>query len=166
MSSKSTLKPLLARNPKVSEHLLLSSNARPFSAYQEDLEANLRSILRKYPHLDRKKVADLLEELDNNRELAMQILDTEESHCNSIMEERREGARQLQLSQEEENKLLKQSFLSLYKKLLARTAQLEETSKKYEAIRAENEQLKQFNKYMLLQSEQSRAHNEDIPPVC
>jgi hypothetical protein len=100
MSSKSTLKPLFARNHKVSEHLLLSSNTRPFSAYQEDLEANLRSILRNYPHLDRKKVADLLEELDNNRELAMQILDTEESHCNSIMEERREGVRQLHLSQE------------------------------------------------------------------
>jgi hypothetical protein len=61
---------------------------------------------------------------------------------------------------------LKQSFLSLYKKLLARTAQLEEMSKKYEAVRAENEQLKQFNKYMLLQSEQSHSHNEDIPPVC
>ncbi len=85
MSSKSTIKPLFARNLKVSEHLLLSSPNRTFSAYQEDLDANLRIILRKYPHLDRKKVCDLLEELDNNRDLAVQILDAEESHCNAIM---------------------------------------------------------------------------------
>jgi hypothetical protein len=166
MSSKVTVKPLLARNPRVSEHLLLSSSARGFSAYEDDLDSNVRFILRKYAHLDRQKVSNLLEELDNNRDLAMQILDAEESHCNSILEERREAVRQPRLlSQEEENRLLKQSFLSLYKKFLAASTQLEDAHRKYESERAENEKLRQLNKF-LLQGEYSRTAAEDATPIC
>jgi hypothetical protein len=116
MSSNITVKTLLARNLKVSEHLLLSTNNPTYNSYQEDLDNNLRFILKKYSHLDRKKVSDLLEELDNNKELAMQILDAEESHCNSNMEEHRHGARQSTLSLEEENTIFKRAYLSLYKK--------------------------------------------------
>jgi DNA gyrase/topoisomerase IV subunit A len=115
------MKPLLARNLKVGDHHLLSHPARTFSAYEQQLEDNLRLILRKYAHLDRQKVSDLLEELDNNCQLAMQILEEEQTHCNSILEERREGRHHPALSQQEENRILKQSFLNLYKKLLATT---------------------------------------------
>lgn len=42
--------------------------------------------MQKYAHLNRQKVSDLLEELDNNCDLAIQILDEEEAHCNKIIE--------------------------------------------------------------------------------
>ena len=67
MSSNITLKTLFARNHKVNEHILLSSSNPTYGSYQEDLDNNLLFILKKYAHLDRKKVSDLLEELDNNR---------------------------------------------------------------------------------------------------
>lgn len=165
MSSKVTIKPLLSRNLKVNDHHLLSNPNRCFNAYEDELENNLRTILRKYSHLDRKKVSDLLEELDNNLTLAMQILDEEESHCNSILEERREGRRQPALSQEEENCILKQSFLKLYKKLIAKTAELEETQKKYESQRLENQKLKQLNLF-LMQGEYNQLNTPDVPPIC
>ena len=40
---------------------------------------------------------------------------------------------QFYLTKDEENKILKQSFLNLYKKLLAKTVELEEMQKKYES---------------------------------
>jgi hypothetical protein len=104
---------------------MVSNEAATFTAYEQELENNLKIILKKYAHLDRKKVRDLLEELDNNRELAIQILDQEESHCNTILEEKKhEGKKQFNLSTDEENRLLKQSFLNLYKKLMSKTAEL------------------------------------------
>ena len=39
----------------------------------------------KYPHLSSQKVRDLLEELDNNSQLALQILEEEEKHCSKII---------------------------------------------------------------------------------
>lgn len=165
MSSKAQVKPLLGRSLRVTDHHLPSHSSRDFTSYENDLENNLRIILRKYSHLDRKKVSDLLEELDNNRELAMQILEEEESRCNSILEERLEARRQPPLSQEQENRILKQSFLNLYKRLIAKTAELEDTQKKYEAERAENQKLKEFNKF-LLQREYAHAPVQNAPPIC
>jgi len=78
MSNKIQAKPLLARNTLTSEFTLLSNPHNSFSAYDEQLENNLRVILARYPHLSRQKVRDLLEELDNNCQLALQILDEEE----------------------------------------------------------------------------------------
>jgi hypothetical protein len=46
------------------------------------------------------------------------------------------------LSAVEENKILKQSFLNLYKKLLAKTHELEELQKKYESEKSQNGKLK------------------------
>lgn len=75
MSTKSQIKPLLSRNTKVAEYIMVTNNASTFTAYEKALETNLNIILHKFPNLDKKKVRDLLEELDNNRELAIQILD-------------------------------------------------------------------------------------------
>lgn len=130
MTSGADTKPLLARNLKVTEHQLLS-NSPTFSSYEVDLDRNISVILLKYAHLDRKKVSDLLEELDNNRELALKILEEEDARCNSILEEHREIRRLPPLSQEEENRILKQSYLNIYRKLIAKTAELEEITKKY-----------------------------------
>ena len=77
MSNKIQAKPLLARNTLTSEYALLSNPHSSFSAYEEQLESNLRVLLARHPHLSRQKVRDLLEELDNNCQLALQILDEE-----------------------------------------------------------------------------------------
>jgi hypothetical protein len=126
MSNKIQAKPLFARNTLTSEYALLSNPHNSFSAYEEQLDNNLRVLLAKYPHLSRQKVRDLLEELDNNCQLAMQILDEEQQHCTRIVEEKKVDNKRVQgLSAVEENKILKQSFLNLYKKLLAKTHELE-----------------------------------------
>jgi hypothetical protein len=92
--------------------------------------------MRRYPQLNRQKVRDLLEELDNNCELAMQILDEEEKHCDKIIEEKRPQIKKaLNFSKEEENRILKQSFLNLYKKLLAKSHELEQLQLKYDSER-------------------------------
>lgn len=151
---------------KVSEHIMLSNEERTFTAYESELESNLKFILRKYSHLDRSKVRDLLEELDNNRDLAVQILDEEESHCNNILEEKKlDRKKSLNLTQEEENRILKQSFLNLYKKLIAKTDQLKDLEKKYDSERLENVRLKQMNKF-LMQGEYSQGRREDETPIC
>lgn len=151
---------------KVSEHIMLSNEERTFTAYESELESNLKFILRKYSHLDRSKVRDLLEELDNSRDLAVQILDEEESHCNNILEEKKlDRKKSLNLTQEEENRILKQSFLNLYKKLIAKTDQLKDLEKKYDSERLENVRLKQMNKF-LMQGEYSQGRREDETPIC
>lgn len=145
---------------------MLSNEERTFTAYESELESNLKFILRKYSHLDRSKVRDLLEELDNNRDLAVQILDEEESHCNNILEEKKlDRKKSLNLTQEEENRILKQSFLNLYKKLIAKTDQLKDLEKKYDSERLENVRLKQMNKF-LMQGEYSQGRREDETPIC
>ena len=145
---------------------MLSNEERTFTAYESELESNLKFILRKYSHLDRSKVRDLLEELDNSRDLAVQILDEEESHCNNILEEKKlDRKKSLNLTQEEENRILKQSFLNLYKKLIAKTDQLKDLEKKYDSERLENVRLKQMNKF-LMQGEYSQGRREDETPIC
>jgi hypothetical protein len=46
------------------------------------------------------------------------------------------------MSKLEENRILKQSFLNLYKKFLAKTHELEQLQGKYECARQENGKLK------------------------
>jgi hypothetical protein len=46
------------------------------------------------------------------------------------------------MSKLEENRILKQSFLNLYKKFLAKTQELEQLQGKYECARQENGKLK------------------------
>lgn len=107
----------------------------------------------------------LLEELDNNRTLALQILDEEESHCNDILEEKRlERKYPLTMTQEEENRLFKRSFLNLYKKMVAKTEQLKEMERKYESERQENAMLKEMNRY-IMQGEYSQQRWEDGTPI-
>lgn len=80
----------------------------------------MQTLMMKYPHLSEQKVKDLLEELDNDCQLAMQILDEEEQRCRQIIEEA-SPIKKPTLTQAEETRILKQSILSLYKKLLAKT---------------------------------------------
>lgn len=123
MSNKAT-KCLLARSPLTSD-LLLTATHSPFTYAHHTrlLDDNLQTLMMKYPHLSEQKVKDLLEELDNNCQLAMQILDEEEQRCRQIVEET-SPIKKPTPTQAEQNRILKQSFLSLYKKLLAKTQEL------------------------------------------
>lgn len=56
-----------------------------YSAYEKALEDNVGTIMQKFGSLDRNKVRDLLEELDNNLTLAISILNEENAHCESII---------------------------------------------------------------------------------
>jgi hypothetical protein len=50
------------------------------------LQSNLKIIIGKYPTFDTKKLKDLLVELDNNIDLAVQILEEEISNCDKIID--------------------------------------------------------------------------------
>lgn len=118
MSSKLQLKPLLAKHHLNSEHSLIANTSHPYSSYEQELESNLRIILKRFHNLDKLKVRNLLEELDNNLELAIQILEEEMQSSNQILEEKKlEGKKLPHLTQQQENQILKQSFLNLYKKV-------------------------------------------------
>lgn len=95
------------------------------------MEGNLRIILKRYPHLDKTKVRNLLEELENNLDLAIKILEEEEKTCNKILEEKKSDIkRPLNLSQDQENIILKRSFLNIYKEVMALKKENEELLKK------------------------------------
>jgi hypothetical protein len=156
MSNKAHTKCLLARSTHSGEHQLPNNCAFTFAHYDQQLETNLSAIMLRYPQLSQQKVRDLLEELDNNCQLALQILDEEEKHCTKIVEEKKvETKKSPAFSTTEENRILKQSFLNLYKKFLAKSHQLEELQGKYEAQRQENGKLKEMNR-LLLEGEYSR----------
>lgn len=89
MSSKLQSKPLLSKHHLSNEHTLILTNNSNYNCYDQELEGNLRTILKRYPHLDKLKVRNLLEELENNLELAIKILEEEEQHCNTILEEKK-----------------------------------------------------------------------------
>jgi hypothetical protein len=71
MSGKIQVKPLLAKHHLFSEHSLIANNGSNFNNYEQQLETNLRIILKRFHNLDKLKVLNLLEELDNNLELAI-----------------------------------------------------------------------------------------------
>lgn len=126
MSSKIQGKTLLGKHHLSNDHALIMINNANYNSYEQEIEANLRIILKRYSHLDKLKVRNLLEELENNLELAMQILEEEEQACNKILEEKKvEIKKPLKLSQEEENQIFKQSFLKLYKKFINATKENE-----------------------------------------
>ena len=75
MSGKLHLQTLLAKNCNTLQHSLITNNGHNFNNYEQQLEANLRTILKRFHNLDKLKVRNLLEELDNNLELAVQILE-------------------------------------------------------------------------------------------
>jgi hypothetical protein len=77
MSSKLQVKALLAKNHLSSEHSIISNNHQNYSSYDYELETNLRIILKRFNNLDKSKVRNLLEELDNNLDLAINILQEE-----------------------------------------------------------------------------------------
>lgn len=122
MSNKAT-KCLLARSPLTSDLLLTAHSPLTYAHHTGLLDDNLHALMMKYPHLSKQKVKDLLEELDNNCQLAMQILDEEEQRCRQIVEEE-PSIKKYTPTQAEQNRILKQSFLSLYKKLLTKTQEL------------------------------------------
>lgn len=166
MSNKAQTKCLLARTPYSTEHQLPVNCALTFGHHEQQLELNLRALMQKYPHLSEQKVRDLLEELDNNLQLAMQILDEEEQHCSKIIEEKRvEIKKSPALSKSEENRILKQSFLNLYKKFLAKTHELEQLQSKFETQRQENNKLREINR-LLLEGEYARQGLQDLTPIC
>jgi dolichyl-phosphate-mannose--protein O-mannosyl transferase len=88
MSNKAQTKCLLARNPNANDLLLPLGSSLTLNHHQQLTDNNLRALMQKYPHLSEQKVRDLLEELDNNCQLAMQILDEEEKNCREIVEEK------------------------------------------------------------------------------
>lgn len=56
-------KPLLSKHYLSNEHALILNNHTGYNNYDNELEGNLRKIVKKYPHLDLTKVRNLLEEL-------------------------------------------------------------------------------------------------------
>lgn len=76
MSSKIELKPLLSKHHLTSEHTIINHHGH--SSYEQEIETNLRVILRRHSYLDKSKVRNLLEELENNLDLAFNILQEEE----------------------------------------------------------------------------------------
>jgi hypothetical protein len=66
MSNKVQAKPLLSRSANVSEYHLITSSSLTFIHYDEQLEGNVCTVMLKYPHLNKEKIRNLLEELDNN----------------------------------------------------------------------------------------------------
>jgi len=65
----------MSKNPNVTTHNILSNASSTFNEYENELESNMRIILKRFDYLEKAKVRELLEELDNNRELAINILD-------------------------------------------------------------------------------------------
>lgn len=63
MSSRLQVKPLLSKHHLPSEHLIIANNQHNYNSYEQEIEANLRIILKRYSHLDKNKVRNLLEEL-------------------------------------------------------------------------------------------------------
>ena len=63
MSSKRQVKPLLSKHHLPSEHPVIANHPHTYHSYEQDIEANLRIILKRYSHLDKNKVRNLLEEL-------------------------------------------------------------------------------------------------------
>ena len=74
MSSRLQVKSLLAKSHLSTEHSIITKNNYNYSSYDSELEANLRVILKRFQNLDKLKVRNLLEELDNNLDLAINIL--------------------------------------------------------------------------------------------
>ena len=60
MSSRLQLKPLLAKHLVSTEHNVILNNTNGYNSYENELETNLRMILKKYTSLDRIKVRNLL----------------------------------------------------------------------------------------------------------
>ena len=86
--------------------------------------------------MDKEKLRNLLEELENNLEPVIKVLEEEEQACNKIIKEKKVEVRKpLNLTQEQENQIFKQSFLKLYKKLLSTQKENEEISKKCECLK-------------------------------
>jgi len=75
MSSRLQVKPLFAKSAISTEHSIITKNNQTYNSYEQELETNLRTILNRYHDLDKTKVRNLLEELDNNLDLAMKILE-------------------------------------------------------------------------------------------
>ncbi len=135
MSSKMQVKTLISKHHLSNEHALILGSHSGYNSYEHELEGNLRTILKKYPYLDHTKVRNLLEELENNLDLAVKILEEEEEHCSKILEEKRVDIKKpLKLSQEEENQIFKQSFLKLYKKFISATKDNEDLAKKNQSL--------------------------------
>jgi hypothetical protein len=68
---------------------VIQNQASTFGYYERQLEENIKLIMDKYPCHDKQKVRDLLEEIDNNKDLAIELLDAEEIRCNVILEEKK-----------------------------------------------------------------------------
>jgi hypothetical protein len=118
MSGKLETKQLLSKHDlSTGGQLLLFNQESTYGFYERQLEDNIHEILRKFPSLDKEKVRTLLEEIDNNCDVAIQLLKAEEARCSSIVEEKRAEPKPLPKStKEEEVSFLRQSFLKLYQK--------------------------------------------------
>lgn len=68
----------MSKNPNVTTHNILLNPSSTFTEYESELESNMKIILKRFDYLEKAKVRELLEELDNNRELVIKILDEEE----------------------------------------------------------------------------------------
>lgn len=74
MSTKLENKKLLSKNVVSSKDYSLAESNFSFSSYQSELDGNIKALMKKFPLTDYKKVKSLLEELDNNLEIAVEIM--------------------------------------------------------------------------------------------
>ena len=125
MSSQMKTKQLFSKDLfSTSESLLIHNDCSTFGSYERELQSNINFILIKYPAHDKKKIRNLLEEIDNNKEIVLEILQFEEQRYNSIIDERNIEKANPEITQEEENSILKHSFLNLYRKLIKANQEL------------------------------------------
>jgi DNA-binding transcriptional MerR regulator len=90
MSTKVDNKHILGKSVfSTREHTLIDSQSLTYRSYESQIDHNIKIILHKYQHLDIKKVRQLLEELDNQLELAIEILEEEIARSLPIIEEPR-----------------------------------------------------------------------------
>lgn len=90
-STKLNPKPILPKSSlSTRDHSFIDPHTSTYKSYECQLDNNIKTIMRKYNNLDSKKVKELLEELDNRLELAMEILEEENYRHVPIMEEGRD----------------------------------------------------------------------------
>jgi predicted RNase H-like nuclease (RuvC/YqgF family) len=86
--------------------------------------------------------------------------------CSSdLPKEKGAEGRPVNLTQEQENQILKQSFLNLYKKLSLLKRENEELSSKNEKCRQEIERLRCMNR-LLLEGEYAQALHDHTTHIC
>ena len=95
----------------------------------------------------------------------MQMIEQEEKGTTIITEEKKGNTGpELALSRDEEIRILKGSFLNLYRKFMAQSREVEELRKGLKKAESQNVKLKELNR-VLLDREYSEGISEDSLPI-